>query len=536
MLDRRTFLQIALAAQAMAAIDKASAEDPGLHFGPPQKFSYDWLKSHAEALAKKDYIPPARPDPDLVASIDYDAQGKIKFRDDYALYGEGHPGAFPITFVHVGKYFPKTVRMYAVEQAKDETVAREVIYDPNYFSVLPGSAAARLAPAPSHIAGFWIREPKAGPEDWRAAEPWVTFQGASYFRAKGELGQVGMSARGIALTPGGNTPEEFPDFVAFWFSPAPASANAMTVYALLDGPSVAGAYRFVIQRTAGAVMDIEQTLFFRKKVERLGLAPLTSMYWYSETVKPTAIDWRPEVHDSDGLAMFTGTGEYIWRPLNNPPYISVSSFLDDRPRGFGLVQRDRQFDHYLDGVRYQLRPSAWIEPMDDWGKGAVQLVEIPTDDEVFDNIIAYWSPAKPVEPQDRIQLHYRLHWVAMEPFPSSLGRCMATRIGRGGEPGPPRPPDLKKFTVEFDGGPLSNIPPDARPEVILWSSRGSFVNVRSEPVPEAGRGYWRVHFDLKAEGREPVEMRLFLKRGEAVLTETWLYQYHPFLSEARPAY
>jgi glucans biosynthesis protein len=283
-------------------------------------------------------------------------------------------------------------------------------------------------------------------------------------------------------------------------------------------------------------MDIEQTLFFRKKVERLGLAPLTSMYWYSETVKPTAIDWRPEVHDSDGLAMFTGTGEYIWRPLNNPPYISVSSFLDDRPRGFGLVQRDRQFDHYLDGVRYQLRPSAWIEPMDDWGKGAVQLVEIPTDDEVFDNIIAYWSPAKPVEPQDRIQLHYRLHWVAMEPFPSSLGRCMATRIGRGGEPGPPRPPDLKKFTVEFDGGPLSNIPPDARPEVILWSSRGSFVNVRSEPVPEAGRGYWRVHFDLKAEGREPVEMRLFLKRGEAVLTETWLYQYHPFLSEARPAY
>jgi periplasmic glucans biosynthesis protein len=536
MLDRRTFLQIALAARAMAAIDDARAQDRALHFGLPQRFSYDWLKSEAEALAKKEYIPPARPDPEMVASIDYDAQGKIKFRDSYALYGDSNPSSFPITFVHAGKYFPKTVRMYAVEHASDETVAREILYDPDYFAVVPGSIASKLPAPPSPIAGFWLRESKSGPEDWRVAEPWATFQGASYFRAKGMLGQVGMSARGIALTPGADTPEEFPDFVAFWFLPAPAPANSMTVYALLDGPSVAGAYRFIIQRNSGVVMDIEQTLFFRKTVERLGLAPLTSMYWYSETVKPTAIDWRPEIHDSDGLAIWTGSGEYIWRPLNNPPYINISSFYDEQPRGFGLIQRDRQFDHYLDGVRYHLRPSTWVEPLDNWGRGVVQLVEMPTDDETYDNITAYWSPAKAVAPGDRIKLSYRLHWVAEEPYLGALGHCVATRIGRGGEPGPPRPPELKKFTVEFYGGPLAGLPHDSRPEIVLWSSRGSFFNVRAEPVIEAGAGYWRAHFDLKVVGREPVEMRLFLKRGETILTETWLYQYHPFLSQTRPTY
>ncbi len=177
-----------------------------------------------------------------------------------------------------------------------------------------------------------MREAKDGPLDWRQEEPWATFLGASYFRAKGELGQVGISARGIALTPGGSGPEEFPDFVAFWFTAADSATDTLDCYALLDGPSVSGAYRFGLQRTKGVITEVEATLFFRKPVDRLGLAPLTSMYWYSETVKPTAVDWRPEVHDSDGLAMWTGKGERIWRPLNNPPRIVISSFSDENPR------------------------------------------------------------------------------------------------------------------------------------------------------------------------------------------------------------
>ncbi len=313
MLDRRNFLKLALAAQAFAAFP-ANAAAPGLRFGEPQPFSGDWLKAHAQALAAASYSPPPHPDPQIVASIDYDAHGKLKYKNDFALFGDGHESAFPITFMHVGQYFPKTVRMYAVEPSPDGGSAREILYDPDYFAIPSDSVAAKLPANPSRFAGFWLREPKAGTEDWRVAEPWVTFLGASYFRAKGELGQVGLSARGIALTPGGNMPEEFPDFVAFWFLPAPPSARAVTVYALLDGPSVTGAYRFNMERTKGVVMDIEKTLFFRQPVERLGLAPLTSMFWYSETVKQAAIDWRPEVHDSDGLALWTGGGEHIWRP------------------------------------------------------------------------------------------------------------------------------------------------------------------------------------------------------------------------------
>ena len=533
MIDRRSFLKIVLAAQAIAALP-ARAITAGLRMGEPQPFSYDWLKAHAEALAGTAYTPPPRPDPRIVSSIDYDAHGQLHYKSEYALFGEGGPGAFPVTFMHVGQYFPKTVRMYAVETGAGQDAAREILYDPGYFEIPAENVAARLPLSPSPMAGFWIREPKAGTEDWRKAEPWVTFLGASYFRAKGELGQVGMSARGIALTPGGSAPEEFPDFVAFWFMPAESLSKAVTVYALMDGPSVTGAYRFDMHRTKGVVMDIEKTLFFRQPVERLGLAPLTSMFWYSETAKRAGLDWRPEVHDSDGLAIWTGSGERIWRPLNNPAHISVSSFIDENPRGFGLLQRDRNFDHYLDGVGYEKRPSAWIEPLGQWGRGAVQLVEMPTDDEINDYVTAYWDPAEPVKAGSRAELRYRLHWLADEPYPTPLGRCVATRLGRGGQPGKPRPSGVRKFAVEFLGGPLAQLPYGVKPELVLWCSRGEFTYTYAEAVPDDVPGHWRALFDLTADGIDPVEMRLYLKAGDRVLTETWLYQYRPFVTTIYP--
>jgi glucans biosynthesis protein len=534
MIDRRSFLQLALAAQAFALLP-ARASTPGLRMGEPQPFSYDWLKSHAQALAGAAYSPPPRPDPKIVSSIDYDAHGQLHYKTDLALFGDGDSGAYPITFMHVGQYFPKTVRMYNVERSGGQDVAREILYDPSYFDIPPGNVATQLPAGPSPMAGFWVREPKTGTADWRKAEPWITFLGASYFRGKGELGQVGMSARGIALSPGGSSPEEFPDFVGFWFAPAPPESKTVTVYALLDGPSVAGAYRFVMERTKGVVMEIEAALYFRQAVERLGLAPLTTMYWYSETVKRAGIDWRPEVHDSDGLAMWTGGGEHIWRPLNNPAHISVSSFQDEHPRGFGLLQRDRNFDHYLDGVGYEKRPSTWVEPIGDWGKGTVQLVEIPTDDEINDNVTAYWCPEKPVEAGSRVELRYRLHWLADEPYPTPLGRCVATRLGRGGQPGKPRPAaGVRKFDVEFLGGPLSKLPYGVKPELVLWSSRGEFTYTYAEAVPDDVPGHWRALFDLTVDGNEPVEMRLYLKAGGEVLTETWLYQYRPFSTISYP--
>ncbi|MBB3974715.1 glucan biosynthesis protein [Hansschlegelia beijingensis] len=527
LLDRRTVLQIALAAQAALAFGgpaRAAGTDR-LKFGKPEPFSYDGLKAFARNLAGKPYQPPAAPDPAIVQKIDYDAHGKIKFKPEDALYAES-AGAYPITFMHVGRFFPKTVRMHAVADGQ----SREILYDPSLFDMPADSIARGLPPQPSAFAGFWVREAKdqvTDKGDWKAREPFATFLGASYFRAIGAAGQVGMSARGVALFPAPGAAEEFPDFISFWFEPARTNGEPVTVFALLDGPSLSGAYRFLIHRTAGTLMEIEAEVTMRKEVARLGLAPLTSMYWFSETAKPNLIDWRPEVHDSDGLAMWTGAGERIWRPLNNPPRIMTSTFSDENPKGFGLLQRDRDFDHYEDGVRYEDRPSTWVEPVGDWGKGAVQLVELPTDDEIHDNVVAYWIPEQSAAPGATIALAYKLHWQDDEPFPTGLGRCVATRLGRGGQPGLPRPAGVRKFIVEFLGGPLADIPYGETVEPVLWASRGKFSYVFAEAVPSDIKGHWRAQFDLTVEGPEPVEMRCYLKAGGQVLTETWLYQYHP---------
>lgn len=524
-LDRRTFLQLAAAFQAASAlgIGPAMAEKAeGLTFGPAEPFSWEGLKRHARELAGKPYESPPRPNPEIVQQIDYDAHGKLRYKLENALWGEGG-SVYPISFQHVGRYFPKTVRMHLIEKG----AAREILYNPNLFMGGPGHVAKKLGPEPSAFAGFWVHESRNRP-DWKKAEPWATFLGASYFRAVGELGQVGLSSRGLAIGPGTANPEEFPDFVAFWFEPALTEADPVIVNALLDSPSVAGAYRFAMRRGKGVVMDIEASLNLRKPIERMGLAPLTSMFWFSETVKATAVDWRPEVHDSDGLAMWNGKGEHIWRPLNNPSRIMVSSFVDQTPRGFGLCQRDRDFNNYQDGVKYQLRPTAWVEPLSDWGEGAIQLTEIPTDDEIHDNIVAMWVPKDPTAAGKTYDYRYRLHWLADEPYPSPLARCMATRLGNGGQPGQPRPKGVRKFMVEFKGDVLAKLPFGVKPEPVLSASRGQFSYIYTEAVPNEVPGHWRAQFDFTVDGKDPVEMRLYLKHGDEVLSETWLYQYHPF--------
>lgn len=521
-LTRRTILGVAAAAAASPALASVENRPTALRMGLPRPFSYDDLKRQAREMAGRPYVSPPRPNPEVVQRIDYDAHGRLRFNKDLSLFAEG-PGAFPVTFQHVGQFFPKTVRMYSLGNGQ----AREILYDPGYFTIDRTHPAAALPAEPSAFAGLWIQEGKT--TDWKKEEPWATWLGASYFRGVGELGQVGLSARGIALAPGqAPGPEEFPDFVAFWIEPAVSERDAVTLYALLDGPSVTGAYRFLCRRTSGVVMDIEKTLHFRAAVSHLGVAPLTSMFWYSETTSSRTIDWRPEVHDSDGLAIWTGSGERIWRPLNNPPRTMTSSFVDRAPRGFGLLQRDREFLHYLDGVKYEKRPSAWVEPKGDWGQGAVQLVELNTDDEIHDNIVAMWVPTNQPTAGESREYSYRLHWLADEPTPTPLARVVATRLGRGGQPGQPRPQGVRKFLVEFKGGPLANLPRGVLPTPVISVSRGQLGSYRNtEAVPNDVPGHWRTQFDLEADGAEPVEMRVYLRVGDQVASETWLYQYHP---------
>lgn len=534
MMSRRDLLTAGTAAAALAAfgLPTSAAAAGQLKLGSENGFSFDALVEKARTLAGKPYVAPLSPPRAILEQIDYQAHGQIKFGTDRALFAEG-PGPFPVTFFHLGKYFQLPVRMHVVSGDAGAQVEREIEYDPSCFD-MPADSPARELPENSGFAGFRFQESRLGDQaklDWRKND-WTAFLGASYFRAIGELYQYGLSARGIAVDVALNDrPEEFPSFTHFYFETPKDDSGAVVLYALLDGPSIAGAYRFVITRDEGVVMEIEKALFLRSDIARLGIAPMTSMYWFSETRKPEAVDWRPEIHDSDGLALWTGSGERIWRPLNNPRRIMDSSFRDVNPRGFGLLQRDRNFDHYQDGVMYDRRPSLWVEPLDDWGSGTIQLVEIPTNDEIHDNIVASWAPTEPVKAGSSYRFRYRLHWLADEPYPTPLARSVATRLGNGGQPGQPRPRGVRKFMIEFMGGPLENLPFGVKPEAVLWASRGSFSYIFTEAVPDGVAGHWRAQFDLTVDGAEPVEMRLFLRNGAQILSETWLYQYHPHPAE-----
>jgi glucans biosynthesis protein len=525
MINRRSLLTAGATSLVFAgfrAIPDAWAAK-GLRLAEPQAFSFEDLVERARAKAAAPYLAPPAPPAGVLDTIDNDAQGKIKFKNDYALFADG-PGRFPITFFHLGRYSRAPVRMHVVADGK----AREIVYDQSYFD-MPADSPARALQKNAGFAGFRVQESRMQNElDWHKND-WVAFQGASYFRAIGELHQYGLSARGVAVNVAvGDHSEEFPAYTDIYFETPTGDGDTITACAFLDGPSIAGAYRFKMQRNAAVIMEVESALFVRGDIARLGLAPLTSMYWYSETVKATGVDWRPEVHDSDGLALWNGAGEHIWRPLNDPPQTTTSSFADKDPHGYGLLQRDRNFDHYQDGVYYDRRPSLWVEPLDGWGAGAVQLVEIPTNDETNDNIVAMWVPKEPARAGSSYRLHYRLHWRADEPYPTPLARCVATSLGRGGQPGNPRPPGVRKFVVEFLGGPLASLPFGVKPEPVLSAGRGQFSYVFTEAVPDGVPGHWRAEFDLTVDGKEPVDLRLYLKSGDQTLSETWLYQYHPF--------
>ena len=505
---------VAMPAHARFAL--AASEDAG------EPFSFEALIRRARELAGREYVAPPRPMRDVVEQIDYEAHGQIKFRTEDAPYAD-RDGAYPVTFFHVGRYFGRPVRIHLVENGR----AREVAYRPELFD-MPSDSPARALPPDTGFAGFRFQEWNSA-DDWRTQD-WVAFLGASYLRAIGGLGQYGLSARGIAVDAAvPDKDEEFPDFIEFYIEGADRPEAAVVVHALLDGPSVTGAFRFSmvrgLDRTKGVVMDVDCSLYLRRDVDRLGLVPLTSMFWYGEYGGHQLNDWRPEVHDSDGLAIWMANGERIWRPLNNPPATTVSAFAGASPRGFGLMQRDRDFNNYQDGVRYDRRPSLWVEPLKPLGEGAVELLEIPTDDEIHDNIGAFWVPAEPAKAGNAYELSYRLHWVNEEPYPAdNIAQTIATRVGRGGEPGKPRPANVYRFAVEFDRPEvMRRIPYGVFPDVVVSTSVGEVLRTFAEPVPDGN--VWRAVFDVEIEPNSVAEMRLYLALNGEPLTETWLYQF-----------
>ena len=494
----------------------AATAGGGPALGPAQPFDFDRLRQRSMLQATRPYVPSRPPAAEVVQSIDFDTAQKVSFRPEYELWPDG-PGAYPVRCFHLNKYVERPVRIHAVSGGE----AREVLYSPEMFAYGDTGLAAKL-PEDLGFAGFRLMT------GHKAASDWLAFQGASYFRTSGDEDQYGASARGIAINSGMSISEEFPRFTEFWLEAPQGSGSTITIYALLDGESVTGTYRFEAAKPHGAVIDVHAELFFRQGVRRLGLAPLTSMFWYGENGRRRgATDWRPEIHDNDGLALWTGSGERIWRPLVNPPGAQTNSFLDRNPKGFGLLQRDRDFDHYQDdGAFYHRRPGIWIEPKGAWGEGSVVLVELPTDDEVHDNIVAFWQPAEDIVAGTALSLDYRMYWQADDPHPqTAVGRVVATRLGHGGIPGGERPANAVKFVIDFEGGPLKAMAQRFDLTLDITASRGEVEN--PYVIKVVGTEHWRAVFDLIVDGRAPVDLRCFLRLKQQTLSETWLYQYHP---------
>ncbi|MFT4257397.1 MAG: glucan biosynthesis protein D [Pseudoxanthomonas sp.] len=526
---KRTAALLAAFGLPASAVFAAAAKAKGLrHLGQPQPFDYAWLKGQARGLAAAEYRTRDRALPPAVAALDWDQHQSIRYRQEHALWADT-PGKFQAKFFHLGMYQHLPVRMYDVRNG----MAQELAYDPAAFDY--GSSGLQHASLPKDLgfAGFRLN-PRSEPGHDLAA-----FLGASYFRAVGKDKQYGLSARGLAIDTGLNRAEEFPDFIAWYLEQPAADSDTVVVYGLLDSPSIAGAYRFAITPGDVLLMDIDCALYPRKEIERLGIAPGTSMYQTGENDRRMAHDWRPEIHDSDGLQLWTGGGEWLWRPLCNPPQLRFNMFIDENPRGFGLLQRDRDFGHYQDdGVYYERRPDLWVEPKHGWGKGSVQLVEIPTIDETFDNIVAFWNPEAKPQPGEELLFGYRLYWGAQPPSQPPLAQCIATRTGLGGVVGQKRTHFSQRFAVDFAGGELAALArqPDAEVEAVLQLSRGKTEIVSARPQFQID-GY-RAMFDVVPpdDSSEQIDIRLYLRHGDKALTETWLYQWTPPPAAERKLY
>jgi periplasmic glucans biosynthesis protein len=525
---RRTFVKSAATALATAALPSlptlpilaypGSAQAWELEsVGGAVRFDYAWLKGRARALAAKPHVQSASKIPPSVANLSYDQYQAIRFRKEHALWAKGN-SRFRAQFFHLGMYFKWPVRLFELEGGR----ARQIAYGREVFQYGKSGLGNKSLPADLGFAGFQL----FFQTDW--TRDVAAFLGASYFRAVGGSWQYGLSARGLAVDCGLGRPEEFPMFTAFWLERPADHGGTAVVYALLESESITGAYRFAITPGASMLMDVDAALYPRKAIERLGIAPCTSMFQCAENDQRMGHDFRPEIHDSDGLAMCTGSGEWIWRPLTNPRQVRFNAYADRSPRGFGLLQRDRNFEHYQDdAVFYERRPSLWVEPKSDWGEGSVQLVELPTVDETLDNIVAFWNPKQPCKPGEERLFSYRLHWGAQCPVSPQLAQVSATRTGLGGVVGQKRKFYSYRFAIDFAGGDLWMLGKDTPVEPVITSSRGEILIPSARPLHSI-QGY-RAIFDIRPtdDSVAPINLRLYLKSRGRPLSETWAYQWTP---------
>ncbi len=505
-------LSLSAAPSALLAQQPVPPAEPLAEMQP--RFGFDHVVNRAREIAAVAYEPgPNLPEP--LSRLDFDAWRDIRFRPERALLAQnGSP--FRMQMFHPGFLFTRPVVVNVVRDG----VATPVPYSANLFDY---GRVKFEKPPPVNLgfAGFRLHYPLNDP---RIFDELISFIGASYFRVLGREQRYGLSARGLSI--GAGVPgEEFPMFREFWVEAPAANAERVTIYALLDSPSVTGAYRFHVYPDVDAVVDVGATLFPRKPIDKLGLAPLTSMFFTGENDRRFHDDFRTELHDSDGLMIHSGTGEWIWRPLRNPRQQAISSFVERNVRGFGLMQRDRVFEHYQDlDLNYELRPSYWIEPQGDWGEGVVELIEIPTTDETNDNIVALWAPKVPLEPGRAFSFGYKLTAMLDSSDLHPGGRIINTYQAKPKALGSGEPVNAgaRRFIVDFAGGDLDyHLKQPEKVEIVPSIAYGRIDRAFIVPNPKT-KGF-RAFIDIVVEPGQLAEMRAFLKSGDKTLTETWSY-------------
>jgi len=476
------------------------------------------IAARAEALSQAPFLAPPPPRrPDLLA-LGYDQYRDFRPRPGTMLW-DGTPAPFRVALFPVAASHRQPVAITLVDgDTETPLVARAAD-----FTWPPG---VDQGGGPIEIAGFRVHTPLNRPD---VMDEVAVFLDASYFRLLGRGQIYGASARGLAIDTGLPRPEEFPAFRGFWLTQPVPEATSLTIHALLDSPGIAGAYRFVLRPGAGTTLDVEARLFPRHGIGLLGIAPLTSMFLSGEGSGPRAGDFRPEVHDSDGLLIETAR-ERLWRPLVNPRAARLSASAADDLRGFGLLQRDRSFASYQDTeALYHRRPSLWVRSLAPFGPGAVHLLELPTDNEFHDNVAAFWSAGAPIRGGERIVLRYQVVALAGDPPGPDLARVVATRLASSRLPGAAGAVHARRVLVDFAGGALARRRTDDPIAAAAHAYYGRICETRVEPLPEAAyeTPAWRLTIEVAAAGEQPVELRAALVAGDAALSETWTAALEP---------
>jgi glucans biosynthesis protein len=490
---------------AAAAPPRPADSPPADTAGAPYPFNGDTLLAEAKRRAAMPYAPQHSTLPAGLDKLSPEQYRSIRFNPDAAIWRKERL-PFRLELLRAGfNVQTTTVTVSAVEDG----MAQDLVATPAMFDMGPTSPQLDKLSLP--LSGFRIRAQINSKKVW---DEFLVFQGASYFRAVAQHLIYGLSARGLAINTAEPSGEEFPAFTHFWIERPAPRASAIVIYALLESPSTTGAYRFSVQPGVQTIMDVQLTLFPRADMRVVGIAPLTSMFLFDETNRGRLDDYRPEVHDSDGLQINSQSGEHIFRQLSNPTKLQVSTFTTQPPQGFGLVQRSREASDFQDLENlYERRPSAWIEPKGDWGTGAVELVEIPSGRETNDNIVVFWRTAQPLTAGHPAEFAYRLIWLAEPALPKGLGKIVATRSGASLDG------KRRVFILDFVGAgeKTDGLRLDA------GASRGRIWYPAL--VPNSAIGGLRASFELDPNDSDLVELRLRILRGDKPITETWLYRW-----------